>query len=74
MYDPRYPAFWSPLDAMKRLRDVRRHALSCARAVAADPSHTGRPGWPDHNMIATHEAALADLNRAIEREEARHAR
>ncbi len=66
MYNPRYPGMASPLDALQRLYDARRLALSCARAVAADASHTGRPGWPNHNVIAVHQAAVADISRAME--------
>jgi hypothetical protein len=56
----------SPLDTLRRLHDARRLALSCARSVASDASHTGRPGWPNHNVIAVHEAAVADISRAME--------
>ena len=66
MYNPKYPGMAAPFDALQRLHGARRLALSCARSVAADASHTGRPGWPNHNVIAVHEAAVADISRAME--------
>ena len=61
--DTGYP---TPLEELQRLRAARRLALSCSRAVAADASHTGRPGWPNHAVIAKHEAAIAEINRVME--------